>query len=153
MSSYDLQKGHYAEKARRIGDRIRRVRNACSLTQDQFADSVPFLSKTALSRIENGHSLPDLRAVISISELYRIDLALFFQGISVPEEPNLAIVTFLESEDIPAPEEPSPEIVTFLEGEGVPVPNERDPEIVTFLEGKGIHISDQKSAGEVEFIG
>ncbi|KFZ41693.1 XRE family transcriptional regulator [Anoxybacillus flavithermus] len=56
-----------------IGEQIRRLRNAHDWTQEQFAQRLN-VSRSKVSKWENGEVLPDLQSVIDMSNIFRVSV-------------------------------------------------------------------------------
>ncbi|WP_461200851.1 helix-turn-helix domain-containing protein [Anoxybacillus sp. TBDG-1] len=56
-----------------IGEQIRRLRNAHDWTQEQFAQRLN-VSRSKVSKWENGEVLPDLQSLIDMSEMFRVSV-------------------------------------------------------------------------------
>ncbi|AST06118.1 transcriptional regulator [Anoxybacillus flavithermus] len=54
-----------------IGEQIRRLRNAHDWTQEQLAQRLN-VSRSKVSKWENGEVLPDLQSIIDMSDLFRV---------------------------------------------------------------------------------
>lgn len=60
-------------RRRRLGQDLRKLREAAKLTGDQVIEAVGWASASKLSRLENGRSRPDLRDVLVLLDLYQVD--------------------------------------------------------------------------------
>jgi transcriptional regulator with XRE-family HTH domain len=59
-------------RRRRLGTKLRNLREAAGLTGDQVIASVKWASASKLSRLENGRSKPDLGDVFDLLDLYEV---------------------------------------------------------------------------------
>jgi transcriptional regulator with XRE-family HTH domain len=60
-------------RRRRLGAELRRLREAARLTGEQVIEKVGWASASKLSRLENGRSRPDVKDVIDLLDLYRVE--------------------------------------------------------------------------------
>ena len=58
---------------KKIGERLRKLRNYMDLTQEQVADILG-IGRDAILRIENGKRKIDLQELMSFSKLYKISI-------------------------------------------------------------------------------
>lgn len=63
-------------RRRRLGTELRRLRETTGLTGDQVVERVGWASASKLSRLENGRSRPDPQDVRALLDLYRVDVTL-----------------------------------------------------------------------------
>lgn len=61
----------------RFGSRIRELRLASGMTQEEFADRCGF-ARTYMSRIETGGANPSLEAIKTLADAFKIDLSGLF---------------------------------------------------------------------------
>lgn len=61
-----------AMRRRRLGLELRRLRLAAGLTGDQVIEQIGWAAKSKLSRLENGHSRPDLADILDLLDLYEV---------------------------------------------------------------------------------
>ncbi|WP_051798201.1 helix-turn-helix domain-containing protein [Catenuloplanes japonicus] len=59
-------------RRRRLGQELRRLREAAGLTGDQVIERIGWASASKLSRLENGRSRPDLGDVLDLLDLYGV---------------------------------------------------------------------------------
>jgi transcriptional regulator with XRE-family HTH domain len=59
---------------RPVGDYLRKSRTRAGLTQRQVADTLGYSSSQFISNFEAGISVPPLRKLVMLEQLYRIDL-------------------------------------------------------------------------------
>lgn len=64
----------------RFGNRIRELRLASGLTQEEFADRCGF-ARTYMSRIETGGANPSLDAIKVLADALKVSLAELFNGL------------------------------------------------------------------------
>jgi transcriptional regulator with XRE-family HTH domain len=65
---------------KRFGQRIRELRLATGMTQEEFADHCGF-ARTYMSRIETGGANPSLDAIKTLSDGLKIDLGHLFSDL------------------------------------------------------------------------
>lgn len=65
-----------------VGARIRALRNFLKLTQQQFADKVS-VSRSMLSQIESGASMPTVETLLNIHEVFDVDPNFWFSNDAV----------------------------------------------------------------------
>jgi transcriptional regulator with XRE-family HTH domain len=65
---------------KRFGQRIRELRLATGMTQEEFADHCGF-ARTYMSRIETGGANPSLDAIQTLADGLKIDLAAIFASL------------------------------------------------------------------------
>lgn len=73
-------------RRRRLGTELRRLRETTGLTGDQVVERVGWASASKLSRLENGRSRPDPQDVRALLDLYRVDLALRDELLTITKE-------------------------------------------------------------------
>lgn len=73
-----------------VGERIRRLRKKHNMTTNKLAELCN-TSQPVISKLENGHRIPDVPTLKKICEVFDITLADFFapENISKPVENNL----------------------------------------------------------------
>lgn len=71
------------EKFQRLGVRVRSVRQACGLTQEQLAERAG-LHPTYVAKIETGARLPSLETVDRLAEALGVPLALIVEALDTP---------------------------------------------------------------------
>lgn len=62
-----------------IGKNIRRLRTACSMTQDALAEKL-FVSRQTVSNYENGKSNPDIDTLTTLAEIFGTDVNALIYG-------------------------------------------------------------------------
>lgn len=65
---------------RRFGDRIRELRIATGMTQDDFAEKCGF-ARTYMSRIETGGANPSLDALQTLASAFKLSLSDLLSGV------------------------------------------------------------------------
>src|SRR5690606_1924821 len=79
-----------------IGRRLNELRKARGLTLDRLA-SLSGLTKSYLSKIENGKKVPPLGSLTRVCHALGTDLAAFFQGSDDPvDQPDVCVVRAAE---------------------------------------------------------
>lgn len=86
---------------RELGNRIRKARENCGCSQERLAEYVG-VSRTAVSRWENGDSEPKLRHLVGIAELFSVssDALLGIEkrrATSLSQEAETALKQFIEA--------------------------------------------------------
>lgn len=73
-----------------IGKRVKELRTEYNMTADELA-SLCNVSQPVISKLENGHRVPDVPTLKKICEVFNITLADFFapENLSKPVEDNL----------------------------------------------------------------
>jgi transcriptional regulator with XRE-family HTH domain len=72
------------EIARQLGHRIRELRAALSLTQEQLAERAK-ISVSFLSMMERGERLPHIKTLVVVSDALGISLSQMFAGMNEPD--------------------------------------------------------------------
>jgi len=89
----------------RLGQRIRELRKALSLTQEQLAERAN-ISVSFLSMIERGDRVPHLETLAMLSKPLGVSLAEIFVGIGEPsasaQSALLPLIEFLEQQSLDA---------------------------------------------------
>jgi transcriptional regulator with XRE-family HTH domain len=60
-------------KLRSFGEKLKRIRTKCGLTQDKFADEMN-ISLDTVKNWEQGYNYPSIDMLVSISEYFKCDL-------------------------------------------------------------------------------
>ncbi|HEY0699747.1 MAG TPA: Scr1 family TA system antitoxin-like transcriptional regulator, partial [Micromonospora sp.] len=56
----------------RLASELRRLREAANLTGEQVIERIGWASASKLSRLENGRSIPDLKDILTLLDLYQV---------------------------------------------------------------------------------
>lgn len=67
-----------------IGKRIRELRRACDLSQEELASEF-YITRPCLSNYENGHRTPDVKLLQKLCEKFNVSMNYIF-GKTTPEE-------------------------------------------------------------------
>ena len=76
-----------------LGKKIKQLRKFSGMTQEQLAEKLN-ISRQALSKWENGTSMPDVESVVRISMLFQISLE---ELLWIPRAPNISSFTLMAS--------------------------------------------------------
>ena len=62
-----------------FSDNIKKLREEAGLTQDEFAEKI-FVTRTAVSKWENGNCMPDSGIIVALCEILNITINDLFSG-------------------------------------------------------------------------
>ena len=74
-----------------IAKKIRQLRQAQNLTLHDVAE-ITRVSKSLLSKVENGRTVPSLPVLVSIIQALKVDMSTFFEDIGVEEDAALPYI-------------------------------------------------------------
>ena len=72
-------------KLRSFGEKLKRIRTKCGLTQDKFADEMN-ISLDTVKNWEQGYNYPSIDMLVSISEYFKCDLDYLIGQQSMPNK-------------------------------------------------------------------
>lgn len=82
----------------KISDRVRELRKAKGLTQEELANAIQGMTRQMIAKIELGNSSPTLKQIESLSLFFNVSADYLIFGIPAPNKDDIELINTIKED-------------------------------------------------------